>query len=526
MEYMDRRGRSLLVQFWLTVETFKNPLESVDSDTSSDEGDILSDLNSSKTLQEDMVLVNDLYFSGPTIPPVLSSISSKHIETIRSYAAQPAREAYHQKKVRRSVMLAQREVEQAMEGDFEDFRRSDLWFRVIADLAPKMEDIRTPDATITAPSSRQSSSTGLLATITKTLTHELSRPSPNVSNSHLPTSPVLGSGAGPSRQPVPTRVPSNPQTQQNLEFLMSPSTESGGGSRAPLFDEADDGTLVSTDADEAKRMDAIQAAVTDILATENQQDARSSMNRQSSEQSSEQGTGGHSTVSMGERRAMFEDSEDNPFDEQAIDDDELGPSTFQMPAPGDLQLSEDIARLADKISHMQSQDVILDTLIRKAELTGDTQELKLLRRSKSALEREMRQLTFQKTQYEQQESVNKLVPGKTKASIVNSTVGEEDGKSVVRYLIEVQQLGPNGEHSSGWVVARRYNEFFVMHQRLRERYIVVKNLEFPGKRLVTTLSSSLVDNRRIALEKYLQASPYLKSGSRCPLLMMCHNRIF
>ena len=100
---------------------------------------------------------------------------------------------------------------------------------------------------------------------------------------------------------------------------MSPSTESGGGSRAPLFDEADDGTLVSTDADEAKRMDAIQAAVTDILATENQQDARSSMNRQSSEQSSEQGTGGHSTVSMGERRAMFEDSEDNPFDEQAID---------------------------------------------------------------------------------------------------------------------------------------------------------------------------------------------------------------
>ena len=307
---------------------------------------------------------------------------------------------------------------------------------------------------------------------------------------------------------------------------MSPSTESGGGSRAPLFDEADDGTLVSTDADEAKRMDAIQAAVTDILATENQQDARSSMNRQSSEQSSEQGTGGHSTVSMGERRAMFEDSEDNPFDEQAIDDDELGPSTFQMPAPGDLQLSEDIARLADKISHMQSQDVILDTLIRKAELTGDTQELKLLRRSKSALEREMRQLTFQKTQYEQQESVNKLVPGKTKASIVNSTVGEEDGKSVVRYLIEVQQLGPNGEHSSGWVVARRYNEFFVMHQRLRERYIVVKNLEFPGKRLVTTLSSSLVDNRRIALEKYLQASPYLKSGSRCPLLMMCHNRIF
>ena len=62
---------------------------------------------------------------------------------------------------------------------------------------------------------------------------------------------------------------------------------------------------------------------------------------------------------------------------------------------------------------------------------------------------------------------------------------------------------------SGWVVARRYSEFLTMHQRLKERYLNVKNLDFPGRRLVTTLSSSLVDNRKVALEKYLQVSTRL-----------------
>ena len=42
MEFMDRRNRSLPVQFWLTVESFKNPLETVDSDSSGDEEEILS----------------------------------------------------------------------------------------------------------------------------------------------------------------------------------------------------------------------------------------------------------------------------------------------------------------------------------------------------------------------------------------------------------------------------------------------------------------------------------------------------
>ena len=57
----------------------------------------------------------------------------------------------------------------------------------------------------------------------------------------------------------------------------------------------------------------------------------------------------------------------------------------------------------------------------------------------------------------------------------------------------------------GWVTSN--NEFFNMHNKLREKYAAVRALDFPGKRLVTSLSNSFVDSRRIALEKYMQVCP-------------------
>ena len=186
------------------------------------------------------------------------------------------------------------------------------------------------------------------------------------------------------------------------------------------------------------------------------------------------------------------------------DHDKAAHGSFQLAGPGDLQLAQEIERLAGKVAKLQTQDAMLDTLIKKAELTGDAQELRLLRRSKSQLTRELRELRFQKSQYEQQESANRLLSDRTRVAIVDSTVGEEEGRQVVRYLVEVQQLAQDGSFASGWVVARRYNEFCNMHNKLRDKYLLVRNLDFPGKRLVTVLSGSFVDSRRIALEKYLQ----------------------
>jgi len=224
------------------------------------------------------------------------------------------------------------------------------------------------------------------------------------------------------------------------------------------------------------------------------------------------------------RRRVFDDANDG--DELAQHAANIAAATsqnedveekIQFATPGDLQLPSEIARLGAKLDKLVSQEPILDALIRKAELTGSEDELQILNKSHSGLLREIRALSFQKSQYEQQELENRLDPHRTKIGIPSSTSVEEDGKQVVRYLVEVQQMGPDGTFAHGWVVARRYNEFFSLHHDLRETVPATRHLVLPGKMLVTAMSSSFVDSRRSALEKYLQVraslSPSLSSLS-------------
>ncbi|KAG2350753.1 hypothetical protein BDR05DRAFT_943117 [Suillus weaverae] len=486
MEFMDRRHRSLLVQFWLTVESFKNPLESIDSSSSGDEDEPLQGPSSSSTLKEDISMINDLYFSVTPPHPALSSISKKHVDSIRSYAqSEILLGPSEDKKVRRSVMLAQRQVQQAMEQDFEDLQRSELWFRIVEDFNRASAKLLEPPAG--RISVRSMSPPQLPA----------SRPI-GIGSVHIfrsESSPSLSSVVQHVEIPR-TSLPTASRT--NIDVLMSPvSDTSSDTSRAPLFDDPED----AQSADEAERMRAIQAALTDIIATE--QLPHSFLPR-----SQDRGGNRHlSATSLDNKKSIFGDEEDmidEEDDDRAEGSVDTEQGTFQLAGPGDLQLSYEIARLGDKITKLEAHDTMLDTLIKKAELTGDAQELRLLQKSKSSMTRELRELRFQKTQYEQQESANRLISHRTKVSIVSSTVGEEEGKSVVRYLVEVQQLAPDGTFASGWVVARRYNEFLRMHNKLRDRYALVKGLDFPGKRLVTSLSGNFVDTRRQALEKYLQ----------------------
>lgn len=285
----------------------------------------------------------------------------------------------------------------------------------------------------------------------------------------------------------------------NLELLMSPAADAPSTStRPPLFDDPEDQKMNAAMEIQSQRMEAIQAALTDIIALDNQTDDRQAPSL------SDSLTG--STATLAAVSTTEDTRRDPPSDEDPEDPTESTHGSFQPAGPGDLQLSYEIDRLGAKISRLESQDGVLDSLIKKAELTGDDQQLRLFIKSKSSLTRELRELRFQKTQYEQQESANRLVSDRTMIGIVNAAVAEEEGKSVVRYLVEVKQLAPDGSFASGWLVARRYNEFHNMHNKLREKYVLVRGLDFPGKRLVTSLSGSFVDSRKMALEKYLQVS--------------------
>ena len=517
MEFMDRRGRSIMVQFWLHVESFKNPLESVESgEESGDEGALRAPgINSvSDTVKDDMLGIYEMYFANLSPNSVLAKVvSRKHINSIRTFAQeldQPT--VLQERRVRRSVLLTQRQVEKEMEEDFGDFERSDLWFRAVGDMepnkgatSPSQHRQATPPGV--ASPVEASSPTSILRPVARPGLHPtFTIPAPGIHRTETAPAKLSASlgldSVALSSQPPPSKVPTN------LDLLFGAEDTMAEDDRIPLFAEKP----TTEEEEQTQRMEAIQAALTDIIADERRYSERplsgiSSDGALSRNVTNERVHGDDEYERPGKRKRVFDDEpeeEENDAQEEQEDENGRGTTFFEPALPGDLQLSYDIAKLTEKILKLQSQEVILDTLIRKAELTGDAQELRLLNKSKSAMGRELRALTFQRAQYEEQEALNRLVPDRTRVAIRSSTTAEEEGKSVVRYLIEVQQLAVDGTFASGWVVARRYNEFFNMHQRLKEKYTAVKSLEFPGKRLVTSMSSSFVDTRRIGLEKYMQ----------------------
>ncbi|KZT43860.1 hypothetical protein SISSUDRAFT_1013638 [Sistotremastrum suecicum HHB10207 ss-3] len=507
MEYMDRQRKALLVQFWLTVESFKNPLEYVDSSGSEDEEDTkdIHDATSVETVKEDLEMLYNTYFSQDTIPVALQVISPKYVAAIRNFVLEPSESTPAKaRKARHSMFMAQRQAERDMEQYFGGFEQSGLWFRAIDDI-PGFSQSASSKATkiphrepslatpVASPPARQGYSGPTISLGPGALPRRSDSISPSAGRSHH-NSKVRDSSSSST-----SSIVRQSQDPSHLEILASPP------GRSPLFsdDLSESITQESDLLSKSTQMAAIQRALSDILAEENlfetsQSDANSRSDGRQSITSS------------------LPQTQSQPFRDGAPEDDELDTQppehelsqssmeTFHPAGPGDLLLSVDIAYLDSKIQDLQSQDSMMDALIRKAELTGDEQELRLLSRSKIAMAKELRELTFQKAQYEQQELDNRLLPGRTSIKIATSTTEEVDGKPVVRYLIEVNQLGADGTHSSGWVLARRYNEFLAMHQRLREKYLVVRLLDFPGKRLVTSMSSSFLESRRVGLEKYIQ----------------------
>ncbi|KAH8835579.1 PhoX domain-containing protein [Flagelloscypha sp. PMI_526] len=544
MEFMDRRQRSLLVQFWLTVESFKNPLEPVDVDSDSD-SESTSNTSLQKdpggTIREDILMIHELYFSGPTIHPLLSKIPKKYAESIQGFAlAANAGEDINpvtMRKVRKHVLLAQRQLERDMEHDFEDFERSELWHRVVEDSdvsgpsGKKASPVQLHPPPLPSPPPAQRTFPGrpLLSSIMSAGT----KSTPNVpQHGVLPraeSSATLPTGI--SRPETPAASITSPKVIQRtdshdsttsqrskkapgLDLLMtSPSASTFESSRAPLFDDPDD----HAQRKEEQQMEAIQAALSDIMALDGVPDDDPEDGLFGTSNSKRRPVDTRNRI---RGRAMFDDDDEDegesseetqangtqPAGDGGVEAEEQH-SSFRMPAPGDLHLSYEIGRLGEKIERLRTQDTMIDTFIKKAELTGDTRELRLLNKSKQSLARELRELQFQKTQYEQQESANRLVSERTKVAIAGSTESDEDGsgKSVVRYLVEVQQLAPDGTFASGWVVARRYNEFLALHTKLKEKHALVRGLEFPGKRLVTQFSAGFVDTRRVGLEKYMQS---------------------
>ena len=532
MEYMDRLKLMSLVQFWVVVDGFRSPLEDDFGDESATGRTTWSDAD-----RLDIAQISEAYMSKPEL-----KVPSENRKAIKDFL-QAGRKAISQQyqAARTAILTAQSEVLQVLqEKHLPGFRKSDLYYKFVAS-----DDYRkaAPPITVQEDDDRQLPPTKPV------------RPQalPMIRTSSQPAKPKDLRRAAVSTSDM--RSMSSASLFEDNE-LSRRSFDTQGS--VPLFDDGYDtdplanSTLsighesLNGDAGDRKEvLESMEAAMNDIMTETPREDplddsrdalfgspisARRSVKSVDSTKTSLDF--GHSDalsvidektrpslaalglVNTSSRIGVFSDNDLFPDEKKFIEDEYVDPELSDeksIPeeeiveaAPGDLGLAEAITALSNDIERLVSQESVVEALSRKAELTNNVAELRILGKSKASLQREIRRKELQRQQYIVQESDNSLY-GRATIKIASVMVGKDpDGKEFALYVLEVQRQAGDQMPAAGWAIARRYSEFHDLHQKLRRRYPSTRNLEFPRRRMVMKLQRAFLQSRRNALEAYMQ----------------------
>ncbi|KAN0079249.1 PXA domain containing protein [Elaphomyces granulatus] len=529
MEFMDRQQLMSLVQFWIVVDGFRNPLED-------DFGDETSPALTSWTSTDvsDMMLIRESYLSKAELK--VPEESRKVVKAFLSAGKRATPEQY--RKARTAILTAQSAVLEELERVYyPKFKQSDLYYKYLAsdEAAPKRASVSGPAlATNSSPTLESSERRQLPPLMSRTMSHPGMKPKDlrraAVSSSDVRNTGKLGEDADSSRHSFDSDR-SAPLFDDDYDTdPLAMSTHSIGRDSQNGDSEVGNSQLIKTMeaalndiiTNEPKngKADDLKAPASPIFLFPDSKDhnsPRSSFEFHRVEprivERTKPSIASLGLVDPSSRIGVFDD-ELFPDEKKFIEDEYADPEEDEKSkdpsdeiheaAPGDLGLAEAIAALTENIEKLVAQESVLDALTRKAELTNNTAELRILSKSTVSIQREIRRKEMQRQQYIIQESDNSLY-GRSTLQIKSIMVGkEEDGREFAIYVIEVHRRAGEQMPAASWPVPRRYSEFHELHQKLRIKYPSVRQLEFPRRRMVMKLQKDFLQKRRTALEAYLQ----------------------
>lgn len=446
MEFMDRLSLMSLVQFWIVVDGLRNPLEDDFGDDAS------NNVTWSSADRNDIVLISENHLSKPEL-----HVPEQSIKTVKDFIHAGKRATSDQYQKARTVILTTQSaiLEELQNKYYPKFKNSDLYYKYLAS---------DEAAASAAPRSERPS---------------LERSSVSNSQERRPLPPLMqrtDSQSSHRSRDLRRAALSSSDMQSAAHSSASDFNRprrSADSDRAPLFDDdidTDPLALSVHGVDKSSQngdreseanhvIETMEAALNDIITDEpngrfedlrgqhSHEDTgspRSSIDiqRNGSQQFMEKGKQKNISslglVNTSSRIGVFKDDDLFPDEEKFIEDEYADPEDgeddkdpaeeIHEAAPGDLGLAEAIAALTSDIEKLLAQEEIVDTLTRKAELTNNTAELRILGKSKSSLRREIRRKEMQRQQYMIQESDNSLY-GRSTVQIKSIMVGkEEDGR--------------------------------------------------------------------------------------------------